>query len=158
MFAATEGNRALLQHKESVLKHGMNARCLNCHFGENRDKLVLLDGTLVDFGESPRLWSQCHGTVYRDWQRGMHGKTMGSWDAASGKQYRLSCSECHDPHSLAFPAFVPLPGPSTFRMSDQSLKGEPEHKHSPLRRWSEPENGPATEHEHKDEKPKESGS
>jgi hypothetical protein len=160
VFTSREGKHELLQHKEIVLKHGMNARCLNCHHGESRDNLVLHDGTLVAFDQSPRLCSQCHGTVYRDWQRGMHGKTMGSWDAASGKQYRLSCSECHDPHSPAFPAYVPLPGPSTLRMGDQSHKAEPKQKHSPLRRWSEPatENGPENGHEHKDEKSKESGS
>ncbi|MEK6701949.1 MAG: hypothetical protein AABZ53_06785 [Planctomycetota bacterium] len=143
LFTPSQGEKhALLQHKEIELKHGMNARCLNCHDGANRDMLVLHDGTLVTFGQTPRLCSQCHGTVYRDWQRGMHGKTMGSWDVRSGNQKRLACNECHDPHS---PKYLPqrlLPGPNTLRMGEQDHADEPEERHTPLRRWSQP----ASEH------------
>jgi hypothetical protein len=132
-------NRTLVQHKEIVLSHGMNTRCLNCHDGANRDKLVLHDGTLVNFADTPRLCSQCHGTVYRDWQRGTHGKTMGSWEASSGKQVRLTCNECHNPHAPAYQPLAPLPGPNTMRMGDQSHTAEPERRHEPLRKWSHPE-------------------
>lgn len=128
--------RTLVQHKGITINHGMNTRCLNCHDGTDRDKLVLHDGTLVNFDQAPRLCSQCHGTVFRDWQRGAHGKTMGSWDVASGKQRRLDCNECHDPHSPAFPTLSPLPGPSTMRMGDQSRSEAPAHRHAPLQRWS----------------------
>lgn len=140
LFTSQPGDkRQLMQHQEIDLKHGMNTRCLNCHDGANRDKLVLHDGTLIGFGETPRLCSQCHGTVYRDWQHGMHGKTMGSWIASSGLQHRLACNECHDPHS---PAYIPqraLPGPRTLRMGDQSQGEEHEEHHAPLRRWSQPQ-------------------
>jgi len=150
-----EENRTLIQHKDIVLAHGMNRRCLNCHYGADRDKLVLHDGTLVDFNETPRLCSNCHGTVYRDWQLGMHGKTTGSWDTSNGNQQRLACNECHDPHAPRYQAFEPLPGPVTLRMGDTSRVHEPNGKHEPLRRWSTPAHGdgghgkPAHDGDHK---------
>lgn len=134
---STEPNRTLVQHKDIQMSHGMNTRCLNCHDNANRDKLVLHDGTLVGFNEAPRLCSQCHGTVYRDWVRGMHGKTMGSWVADSGEQTRLACNQCHDPHSPAYRPMAPLPGPDTLRMGDQSIEGSHTGRHSPLRQWSQ---------------------
>lgn len=131
--------RRLVQHTNIVLRHGMNDRCFNCHDRKDRTKLVLHDGSLIGFGEVPRLCSQCHGTVFRDWQRGTHGKTMGSWDVRSGKQHRLDCNECHDPHSPAYQPVAPLPGPRTLRMGDQTTRPEEEERHMPLRRWSLPE-------------------
>jgi hypothetical protein len=133
--------RTLVQHKDVVMRHGMNTRCFNCHHAEERDKLVLHDGNLVGFDQTPKLCSQCHGTVYRDWQRGTHGKTMGSWDASSGNQVRLTCNECHDPHAPAYRPIAPLPGPETMRMGDQTKTHEPERKHAPLLRWSTPGHG-----------------
>ena len=133
--------RTLVQHTEIKLDHGMNDRCFNCHDRRNRERLVLHDGTLLGFDEVPRLCSQCHGTVYRDWQMGTHGKTMGSWNAASGKQHRLNCNDCHDPHAPAYKPIEPLPGPNTLRMGDQSPEapGAEHERHIPLRRWSMPE-------------------
>jgi hypothetical protein len=130
--------RTLMQHTDIVLRHGMNDRCFNCHDREDRTRLVLHDGTLIGFGEVPRLCSQCHGTVFRDWQRGTHGKTMGSWDVRSGKQHRLNCNDCHDPHSPAYQPVAPLPGPHTLRMGDQSARPEEEGRHMPLRQRSLP--------------------
>lgn len=138
--------RTLVQHKDIVLNHGINARCFNCHHAVERDKLVLHDGTLIPFSDAPKLCSQCHGTLYHDWQRGAHGKTLGSWDASSGKQRRLACNECHDPHSPAYKPYAPLPGPDTLRMGDQTRTEEHEEGHQPLRRWSQPDpHAPAPE-------------
>jgi hypothetical protein len=142
--------RTLTQHTNITFEHGMNNRCFNCHDRRNRERLVLHDGTTIGFDEVPRLCSQCHGTVFRDWQRGMHGKTMGSWDATSGKQHRLNCNDCHDPHSPAYKPIQPLPGPHTLRMGDQSHaeESEPSHeRHMPLRHWSSPGQRSPTEHE-----------
>lgn len=132
---STEG-RPLMQHQEITMQHGVNKRCLNCHFGDDRDKLILHDGTLITFDQASLLCSQCHGTLYRDWQRGMHGKTIGSWDQRGGQQRRLECNECHDPHSPAFKPMAALPGPDTLRMGDQSHRGEHAERHQPLRTWS----------------------
>jgi hypothetical protein len=140
--------RVLTQHTGIVFSHGMNNRCFNCHDRRNRERLTLHDGTTIGFDEVPRLCSQCHGTVFRDWQRGTHGKTMGSWDAASGRQHRLNCNDCHDPHSPAYKPIAPLPGPHTLRMGDQSPREESEHpheRHMPLRHWSSPGQRPPDE-------------
>lgn len=127
-----------VQHTDIVLRHGMNDNCMNCHARDERDKLILSSGEKLTFEQVPRLCAQCHGTLYRDWQRGTHGKTMGSWDAASGKQTRLNCNDCHDPHSPAYPGIVPLPGPNTLRMGEQSLDAHHDHsKHVPIQEGAE---------------------
>jgi hypothetical protein len=122
-------------HQDVGLNHGLNNRCANCHDANERERLALRDGTTIGFADTPRLCAQCHGTVYRDWQRGTHGKTLGSWITHSDAQRRLSCNECHDPHSPRYQPYPPLPGPNTLRMGDQS---EPLHqapsRHSPLQR------------------------
>jgi hypothetical protein len=134
-------HRVLTQHTNIAFNHGMNNRCFNCHDRKNRERLVLHDGSLVTFNEVSRLCSQCHGTVYRDWQMGTHGKTMGSWDVHTTgvyAQHRLNCNDCHDPHSPAYKPIQPLPGPDTLRMGDQSPHEESERHHTPLRHWSMP--------------------
>jgi hypothetical protein len=137
LFPSPEVPRSpLLQHVGIVLNHGLNDRCYNCHALENRDLLVLRDGTTLGYGEVPRLCAQCHGTVYRDWQNGTHGRTNGYWDRTAGEPVRLSCTQCHDPHSPKYPRFVPLPGPNTLRMGAQD-GGRESHakKPNPLERW-----------------------
>ncbi len=122
-----------VQHTHITLRHGMNDNCFNCHHRTDREKLVLYTGETLSFEQVPRLCAQCHGTVYRDWQRGTHGKTLGSWDASSGKQVRLGCNDCHDPHAPAYPGFIPLPAPSTLRMGVQDSEGGHEHtRHAPI--------------------------
>jgi hypothetical protein len=105
-----------VQHSDVVLAHGRNDRCLGCHHATDRDALSLLDGTKIGFAEAPRLCRECHGLVGRDWERGTHGRTHGSWVTGSPEQRRLGCTECHDPHSPAFPALEPLPAPRTLRL------------------------------------------
>lgn len=122
-------------HANVVLRHGMNNRCTNCHDADDREKLTLRDGARVPFLETPTLCAQCHGTVFRDWQRGTHGKTMGSWRTGSSEQHRLTCNQCHDPHSPRYDSYQPLPGPNTLRMGPQETKGRLEGKKSPLQRW-----------------------
>ncbi|HEY8240710.1 MAG TPA: hypothetical protein VIH35_04645, partial [Kiritimatiellia bacterium] len=96
-------------HEDIVLKHDEKNRwCLDCHDAQNRDKLHLADGRLIDFTESYRLCGQCHGPTLRDWKAGEHGKRTGSWSGA--KQYLL-CASCHSPHSPKFKPLKPLPPP-----------------------------------------------
>lgn len=126
----------LSYHQDIHLAHGLNNRCVNCHDPQDRERLTLRDGATVNFAETPQLCAQCHGTVYRDWQRGTHGKTLGSWVTHSEVQHRLSCNECHNPHSPKFEPLRPLPGPNTLRMGPQgdTPHGPPEPA-SPLQRW-----------------------
>ena len=125
---------SLLQHTDIVMQHGMNDRCFNCHSPEERNLLELRDGTRVPFEEVQRLCAECHGTLYRDWQAGSHGRTSGSWDPASGEQRRLVCTDCHDPHAPAFPGLAPLPGPNTLRMGERKSQADHHPASNPLRR------------------------
>ncbi len=138
IFKPTQTPGATLNyHSEIRLSHGLNDRCVNCHDAANLERLTLRDGATIPFAETPQLCAQCHGTVYRDWQRGTHGKTLGSWMTGSEAQRRLSCNECHDPHAPKYEPYVPLPGPNTLRMGEQDA--EPAHdgggKESPLQQW-----------------------
>ncbi len=131
------GGAPLNYHQEIVLSHGLNNRCLNCHDPKDRERLTLRDGTTVPFSRTPMLCSQCHGTVYRDWERGTHGKTLGSWITGSPNQLRLSCNQCHDPHSPRYEPMAPLPPPNTLRMGEQAAhvhEVSPDPKQSPLQR------------------------
>jgi hypothetical protein len=102
------------EHSGIKLHHAERIRwCLDCHDARNRDKLRLVNGDLIDFTESYMLCGQCHGTNYRDWKAGIHGKRTGSFDGK--KMYHL-CVHCHDPHD---PKFKPLkPEPPPYRPKD----------------------------------------
>jgi hypothetical protein len=101
--------RVVEAHSDIVLHHDEENRwCLDCHDAKNRDKLRLASGALIEFTESYRLCGQCHGTQYRDWKSGIHGKRTGYWN---GPKRYLLCVHCHSPHSPAFKAMKPLPPP-----------------------------------------------
>ncbi len=95
-------------HEAMTLKHGKERWCLDCHNEKDRDKLHLVNGSLVEFEASYRLCGQCHGDKYRDWKVGVHGKRTGSWN---GKKKYLLCVNCHDPHQPRFKPLQPLPPP-----------------------------------------------
>jgi len=99
--------RELMFHEEIQIDHGPKDRwCLDCHNADDRDHLRLVNGSLVGFDESYRLCGQCHGTIFRDWREGIHGRRRGYWDGA--KSYLL-CAHCHNPHAPAFQPIEPLP-------------------------------------------------
>lgn len=106
----------MIQHTELHHDHGANNRCFNCHDTEQRNLLRLYTGEQIEFNDAVRLCAQCHGPVYRDWQRGAHGKTTQSW--LPGQGVRLNCVDCHDPHAPAFGQMDLLAGPSTWRMGE----------------------------------------
>lgn len=137
-----EHNDGKLQHNHIKLAHGLNDNCLNCHFDSNRNKLRLHGNKSITFDKSEMLCAQCHGTTWRDWKNGSHGRVQGSWQEYAEERNRLTCVACHDPHQPAFPGIKPLPGPQTLRM------GKPhQHQHhyeSSLMDWLNPE----TEQEH----------
>jgi hypothetical protein len=96
-------------HTDIVLHHAESQRwCLDCHNPNNRDKLRLVSGELIDFTESYRLCGQCHGDKFRDWKVGVHGKRTGYWNG--DKQYLL-CVHCHNPHDPKFKPLKPMPPP-----------------------------------------------
>lgn len=101
---------ALLVHRNIHLNHGgIRVWCLDCHHPENRNYLLpLSDGKLITFEQSYLLCGKCHGTKFRDWRNGIHGKRTGYWNGE--KQYFL-CVNCHDPHTPRFKLLAPMPPP-----------------------------------------------
>ncbi len=112
----------------SMTKHGQNkVDCSKCHGGNPISKTLKQakgDGTkfrkLDDRFKKPKgalesfndlafdYCGQCHGTIYRDWKTGIHGKMTGGWNTE--KEYRL-CTYCHNPHNPKFPQLKPMPPP-----------------------------------------------
>lgn len=126
-----------LQHAHVVLEHGINDRCDNCHNYRNMNELVLYNRQAVSYSEAPRLCQKCHGLIYDDWERGIHGRTSGHWNVALGPVKRLRCIECHDPHQPRHPAMdalTPLSGPATLRMGSR----QPGSSHAPELREGDP--------------------
>ena len=126
------------QHKDIVMAHGFSNRCFNCHHREKRDYFVDYDGSAFDSTDTVKLCRKCHGPVYRDWTHRVHGRTNGYWDPAMGEQRVQPCIACHDPHSPAFAAMPPAPGPHTYRMGKQVVPHE-EHdatETNPLLHWN----------------------
>jgi hypothetical protein len=111
-----------------VVAHGrnnLNNNCFNCHNPQQLDQLVTRDGTKLRLDEATLLCASCHGTTYRDWQAGVHGRTNGYWDRKLGPITRQECTSCHDPHNPTFPKMIPLPGPH--RLHGEST-AEPEQE------------------------------
>ncbi len=144
MKPPVEAARRLTQHTHLVLDHGMNDRCFNCHSRENRNRLVSHTEATIGFDQSEQLCAQCHGPTYRDWQRGVHGKSVGSWIIGSERRVRFTCVQCHNPHAPRYAPMHPLPSPHTLRMGDQRVNREleEEERDNPLLRYQREEDWP----------------
>lgn len=95
------------EHDDLKLAHG-ELWCLHCHDLENRERLRLADGSLVEFANSWQLCTQCHGAKLADWRAGVHGKRTGHWRGP--KEYE-PCVTCHNPHEPPFRPLEPKPPP-----------------------------------------------
>jgi len=101
-------DRPVNEHRDIKLEHGNNRFCLNCHHLENRNAFVDYDGSEIAQANVVQLCAKCHGTIYRDWNAGVHGRANGYWKADLGEKTKLRCIQCHDPHSPKFKAMKPL--------------------------------------------------
>lgn len=109
-YRPTDKNKRKLKlyHTNIILKHaGGQQWCHDCH-DDDKDKLRLQNGQLIGFEKSYYLCGQCHGTIFRDWKAGIHGKRTGMWNGE--KLYRL-CVSCHDPHQPRFKPLKPMAPP-----------------------------------------------
>lgn len=104
---ALQGNPAEkgVFHEKIQLKHGRNKQCFNCHHRMQPANFSDYDGTPIELSRIELLCAKCHGTTYRDWNNGAHGRRSGRWDAAKGKSNTTVCIACHDPH---WPIFKPI--------------------------------------------------
>lgn len=98
----------LNEHKDVKLQHGNNRYCLNCHHPENRNAFVDYDGAEIAQADVVLLCAKCHGTTYRDWKAGVHGRQNGFWNESMGTKTKLKCIQCHDPHHPAFQSMKPM--------------------------------------------------
>lgn len=103
--------KRVAEHTDLILDHGRNNYCFNCHHKTNRDVYTDHDGSEIPSNEPARLCAKCHGTTYRDWLVGAHGKVIETWNPAQRDEKRVLCIQCHDPHSPKFPELKPMPGP-----------------------------------------------
>lgn len=110
-------DRPMVEHQNLKLEHGENRFCLNCHHPTNRNAFVDYDGSEIREADVFLLCAKCHGTTYRDWKAGVHGRRNGFWNTSLGPQTRLRCIECHDPHS---PKFAPLQPLAPLRYPDRA--------------------------------------
>jgi hypothetical protein len=54
-----------------------NENCYNCHDRDELDQLHTAEGAKLKFEQATLLCASCHGTTYRDWEAGAHGRTGG---------------------------------------------------------------------------------
>jgi hypothetical protein len=115
----TNRTRRVLEddHEDKVLAHG-DLWSLQCHDTDQRDFLRLADGSLVDFEDSWKLCTQCHGKKLADWRAGVHGKRTGHW---RGPKEYWTCVSCHNPHSPPFEPLAPKPAPERPEGSDHDV-------------------------------------
>jgi hypothetical protein len=101
---------ALMVHRNIQLNHGgVRVWCLDCHDPKNRNYLLSLsDGKPIRFDQSYLLCGKCHGTKFRDWRNGIHGKRTGYWN---GRKTYYLCVNCHNPHLPKFKPIQPMPPP-----------------------------------------------
>jgi hypothetical protein len=102
-------DRPMVEHQDIKLQHGNNRFCLNCHHPANRNAFVDYDGSEIQQADVVLLCAKCHGTTYRDWQAGVHGRQNGYWNKEMGESTKLRCIQCHDPHHPVFQSMKPLP-------------------------------------------------
>ena len=99
------------EHTNIKLNHGEDMGCLACHHPDIRGSYVGHEGREIPQDKPVLLCAKCHGTIYRDWKEGVHGRMNGFWDIRQGPSTKLVCIQCHDPHQPVFKALAPMPPP-----------------------------------------------
>lgn len=116
-------------HQGLVYAHGGQS-CLSCHHADDYDSLRLADGRTLAFADSRQLCAQCHGPQTRDYLNGSHGGMRGYWDKTKGDRVRNTCTDCHDVHAPAIPAWMPVFAPrdgAALQQLEREARVAPDH-------------------------------
>lgn len=101
-------NKTTKEHFEIDIQHGtLKKSCNDCHDVNNSNKLMA-PGT---FANTSLLCARCHIERYREWEKGLHGKKITSWQ----KNVSYHCIDCHNPHNVKFKPMEAKPGPKNLR-------------------------------------------
>jgi hypothetical protein len=92
-------------HEAIEIKHGRNQHCFNCHHRKQPADFSDFDGSPIKLAKVEMLCAKCHGTHFRDWNNGAHGRRSGHWDVSKGVPKQTVCIACHNPH---WPVFKPM--------------------------------------------------
>ncbi len=98
-------------HEKIEIKHGRNQHCFNCHNRKQPADFSDFDGTPIKLAKVEMLCAKCHGTTYRDWLSGAHGRRSGHWDVTKGGPKTTVCIACHNPHWPIFKSMKAAPAP-----------------------------------------------
>ncbi len=131
MEASTVQKSFYSAHKDVVLKHGVNQSCRTCHSPTDKEKLLDIMDKHVAFNQSELTCLKCHGPIYRDWEKGVHGRMKDYWDPKKkiGAE-KITCVACHNPHQPSFPMMEPAPGPYRYQYEGEEERVSPgETKH-----------------------------
>ncbi len=93
-------------HDLALAHTGLEDQCSLCHLMDNKEQLTLRGQGEISFNRSHDLCGACHSKRKRDWQMNAHGKQTGGWKQGT---IRLTCVECHDPHTPGPLYFKPEP-------------------------------------------------
>ena len=101
-------NKTQREHSEIIISHGsLKKSCNDCHDVNNSNRLF----APASFENTSLLCARCHNERYVEWQKGFHGKKVGSWK----NNITFHCVECHNPHSVSFKPMQSKPAPKLLR-------------------------------------------
>jgi predicted CXXCH cytochrome family protein len=99
-------NSTKSEHFEIIISHGnLKKSCNDCHDVNNSNYLF----APATFQNTTPLCARCHNERVVEWQNGLHGKKIGSWD--KNKNISYQCIDCHYSHSVSFKKMQANPGP-----------------------------------------------
>ena len=111
-------------HDQIELKHGRNQHCFNCHHRMQPADFSNFDNAPIKLANVEMLCAKCHGTTYRDWASGAHGRRSGFWDPAKGGPKPTVCIACHNPH---WPLFKPMQAAAPPHVNPRTRDGRKAH-------------------------------